>query len=138
MTGAKRRRLWLAASGVLFVGLLAAGSAFVSRSDGGTEAHSGGLYGTVTRGPTTPVCQEGKPCSEPASGAKLLFDRGGHVAANVVVAKDGSYSVRLAPGKYTIVVEPRPTVGRGIDPSRVRVSSGPPRELDLQIDTGIR
>lgn len=133
-------RLWLASSLVLLVGLLAAGVAFVSSSDGGAVAQrdSGGLYGTVTRGPTTPVCQTGKSCSEPASGAKLLFDRGGHVAARVVVAKDGSYSVRLAPGKYTIVVEPRPSVGRGIDPSRVRVSSGPRRELDLQIDTGIR
>jgi len=98
----------------------------------------GGLYGTVMRGPTTPVCWVGVPCSEPAAGARLLFVRHHHVAARVRVRVNGRYAVRLAPGVYTVVVAPRPPIGAGIRPHRVRVFAGPPRELDFWIDTGIR
>ena len=97
-----------------------------------------GLYGMVSRGPTTPVCVMGKPCSAPAAGAKLLFRRSGHVYGRVTVAKNGSYAVHLPPGVYVVVVKPAPRIGRGIEPRRVRVRPGPARERDFQIDTGIR
>jgi hypothetical protein len=90
------------------------------------------------RGPTTPVCRKGTPCSEPASGAKLLFEQDRVVVATAVVAKNGSYSVVLPFGAYTVAVAPPPSIGRGIEPRMVRVSAGPARRIDFRIDTGIR
>ena len=116
--------------------MLLAGCGGGSTTSPGDE--KGGLYGTVTRGPTTPVCQEGIPCSEPASGAKLLFSQAGEVVASVVVAKDGSYSVSVAPGTYTVAVAPPTPVGGGLNLDAVHVVAGPARKLDFQIDTGIR
>jgi len=118
---------------LLAVGALGLGGALVGCGGG-----KGGLYGTVTRGPTSPVCRAGVPCSEPASGARLVFERDGRVAAQVVVAKDGSYSVSLAPGTYVVGVAPQPTIGRGVDARTVRVTAARARRLDFQIDTGIR
>ena len=56
--------------------------------------------------------------------------------ASVVVAKDGSYSVSLAPGIYTVSSMPL-QVG-GLQPGTVRVVAGRIRNVDFQIDTGIR
>ena len=92
----------------------------------------------VTRAPTSPVCQMGVPCSEPASGARLIFTQDSRTVAQVVVAKDGSYSVSLPPGTYTVAVWGRPTIGRGLEPSTVRVVAGKARSVDFRIDTGIR
>jgi hypothetical protein len=108
---------------------------------GGPRSNHGGmgrLYGTVTRGPTTPVCQEGTPCSRPASGARLVFTTPGGVARSVVVAKDGSYSVWLRGGTYNVSASPQPSVGRGLEPGTVRVDGGHARTVDFSIDTGIR
>jgi hypothetical protein len=118
--------------------LLAVG-ALAGCGGGGTSpgSRTGGLYGTVTRGPTSPVCRAGIPCWEPASGARLLFRQNGRAAASVVVAKDGSYSVKLAPGTYTVAVPPQPSVG-GITPMTVRVVAGRTRKVAFQVDTGMR
>jgi len=96
----------------------------------------GGLHGVVTRGPTTPVCQVGKPCSEPAAGAVLLFSRGGRAATRVRTGVDGRYSVHLPAGIYTVRLKPPQRIG-GLSPSRVRVRTAMDR-LDFRIDTGIR
>jgi hypothetical protein len=98
----------------------------------------GGLHGTVTRGPTTPVCTVGIPCSAPATGALLLFERNGRVAARARVGAGGRYSIRLAPGSYLVVVAPKPRLGFGIRPRRVYVAGGRSKRVDLSIDTGIR
>ena len=97
-----------------------------------------GLHGVVMRGPTQPVCVQGVPCSEPAAGVTLRFVGHHHVAARARVRKNGTYSVRLAPGIYTVLSAPRSSIGTGVRPHRVRVSIGPPRQLDFFIDTGIR
>jgi len=96
----------------------------------------GSLHGTVTRGPTTPVCRTGTPCSGPGSGQRLIFKGAGRSATSVVVAKDGSYSVSLPSGVYAVAVLPL-QVG-GIEPSTVRVAAGQDRSVDFQIDTGMR
>jgi len=98
----------------------------------------GGLNGTVTRGPTTPVCKVGVPCSEPAAGAVLVFERGGRVAAHVRTDTQGRYAVKLAAGTYVVEVAPRPRIGTGIRPRTVRVVGGSTRRVDFSIDTGIR
>ena len=102
------------------------------------HGEAGSLYGTVTRGPTSPVCRAGMPCSEPAGGARLVFAAKGRADAIVVVAKDGSYSVTLAPGVYTMAVSPRQPIGGGVQPATVRVVAGRTRNVDFLIDTGIR
>ena len=96
------------------------------------------------RGPTTPVCQIGTPCSEPARGAVLnFFTPGASVGAGIAfVKKNGAYSVSLAPGVYSVTwvyfhAGP-PVVGRGIEPATVRVVAGQNRRVDFRIDTGIR
>src|SRR4051794_12313464 len=96
-----------------------------------------GLHGVVTRGPTTPVCQVGKPCSEPAVGTVLVFSRGGRVAGRVRAGAGGRYTARLAPGLYAVRVSPPRHIG-GLKPSQVRVTAGAPRRVDFQVDTGIR
>jgi len=96
-----------------------------------------GLHGVVTRGPTTPVCRVGTPCSEPAVGALLVFSRGGRETARVRTGAGGRYSVRLPPGLYAVRVSPPQRIG-GLTPREARVRSGVNRRLDFQIDTGIR
>lgn len=95
-----------------------------------------GLHGVVTRGPTTPVCRVGTPCSEPAVGAVLVFSRGGRDAARVRTGAGGRYSVRLPLGSYAVRVSPLQRIG-GLAPRTVRVRTGMNR-VDFQIDTGIR
>jgi hypothetical protein len=97
-----------------------------------------GLHGIVTRGPTTPVCRVGIPCSAPAAGAVLVFSREGHVVARITVGARGRYTVRLAPGLYAVTVSPTPKIGSGIQPRTVRVPRGLDVRQDFSIDTGIR
>jgi hypothetical protein len=99
---------------------------------------AGGLHGAVRRGPITPVCTVGTPCSAPAAGAVLLFERGGHLAARVHVDAHGRYAVQLAPGVYAVELGPKPRVGLAIRPRTVRVVRGRARRIDFSIDTGIR
>ncbi len=97
-----------------------------------------GLHGTVTRGPTTPVCRVGVPCSAPAVGAVLVFSRTGHTPARVRAGAGGLYSIRLAPGYYTVTIGQMPRIGFGIRPNQVHVTRGSFARLDFSIDTGIR
>ena len=96
-----------------------------------------GLHGVVTRGPTQPVCQVGKPCTEPAVGATLAFVRGGRIVARVRTGAGGRYAVRLAPGLYAVRVVPKQDLG-GLRPGGVRVRRGVDARVDFAIDTGIR
>ena len=91
-----------------------------------------GLYGTVMRGPITPVCVEGVPCSAPAAGAVLVFTQGA-VVARVTVASDGSYRLRLPAGTYAVRSGKKP-----LEPTVARVYTGRMARLDFSIDTGIR
>jgi hypothetical protein len=95
-----------------------------------------GLHGTVTRGPTQPVCRVGKPCSAPAVGATLSFVRAGH-ATTIHAGKGGRYALRLAPGLYIVRLIPQQKIG-GLKPTQVRVRRGVDARVDFAIDTGIR
>jgi len=124
-----------------WVTLLGVGVAALAGCVGGhatTYTGASGLHGVVTRGPTQPVCRQGVPCSEPAAGATLRFVHNGRLTARAHVGKNGTYSVRLAPGAYRVVSAPQSNIGTGVRPHRVRVVSGEPRRLDFFIDTGIR
>lgn len=97
-----------------------------------------GLRGVVMRGPTSPVCVVGQPCSEPAAYVTLVFSRGGVDVGRVTTTRDGRYRLRLAAGDYGVRLRRRPTIGRGLEPTRVRVVAGVMRRVDFSIDTGIR
>ena len=97
-----------------------------------------GLHGTVSRGPTTPVCRVGVPCSAPVVGAVLVFSRRGQAAARVRTGVGGRYSVHLEPGYYTVAISSVARIGFGLSPTRVHVAPDLDAHLDFSIDTGIR
>jgi hypothetical protein len=92
---------------------------------------TGGLQGKVARGPITPICTLGKPCSAPARGLTLSFSRDGKVVARVKTGNDGTYRVNLPAGRYFVLgVQP-------VRPQQVSVGSGV-RHVDFTFDTKIR
>jgi hypothetical protein len=96
------------------------------------------LHGTVMRGPTTPVCQVGKPCNAPMAGAVLVFRRNGVVAARARSDANGRYSVRLRLGTYGVSLAVRPKLGSGLKPQTVTLRRVAPTRIDFFVDTGIR
>jgi hypothetical protein len=96
------------------------------------------LHGTITRGPTTPVCQVGKPCTAPMSGAVLVFTRNGVVAARARSDSHGHYSLRLRLGTYTVSMAVRPKIGSGVKPQTITLRRAVSTRIDFFVDTGIR
>jgi hypothetical protein len=99
-----------------------------------------GLHGTVTRGPTVPVCRQTQPCTAPVQ-ATLVFRRTGTgpMAGRLYrtrSAADGRYRVVLLPGYYTVSTVER--IGLRMYPRAVHVRAGHNDKLDFKIDTGIR
>jgi hypothetical protein len=97
-----------------------------------------GLRGIVTRGPTTPVCQDSEPCEEPAPGVVLQFRRAGSLVAQTRTGSAGGYRVKLRPGTYAVTTPTRPRVGTGLTPRAARVPRGRVARVDFHIDTGIQ
>jgi hypothetical protein len=95
-----------------------------------------GLQGIVTKGPTTPVCRQGEPCSAPAQ-VTLLFHRGAHTY-RTRSGPGGRYRILLVPGYYTVTTLQRIGIGRNIRPQAVHVRRAHMDRLDFSIDTGIR
>jgi len=118
-------------SRVRFLVVLAA--ALVLGGPASAATVSSGLYGTVERGPVTPVCVAQQPCSAPAVGAVLTFWRNSSMAGRTTVTSDGSYRVHLPSGFYTVRASQK-----RIEPTTVRVIRGRMVRLDFSIDTGIR
>jgi hypothetical protein len=96
----------------------------------------GSAHGTVMRGPITPVCSVGTPCSAPARHVTLFFTRHG-VTRKTTTDERGRYRIRLAAGLYSIRTNQRP-FGTTPQPNKVRVRGGRDVRVDLHIDTGIR
>jgi hypothetical protein len=95
-----------------------------------------GFHGTVFKGPTTPVCRAGQPCSAPAQ-VTLVFRRGTRTyRARSTPA--GVYRINLPAGYYTVSTVERIGILRNIRPQRVHVRAGFNDKLNFQIDTGIR
>ena len=94
--------------------------------------NNGALEGTVFRAPATPTCVKGQPCSRPAPGVSLGFQKGGNVAW-IKTRKDGSYKIAIPAGRYSVTV-----TGAPVRPREVSVKPGRVRHLDFVIDTKIR
>jgi hypothetical protein len=93
---------------------------------------AGVLWGSVTIGPLTPVCQMGTPCSGPAKRATLTFSRPGHTVSTKTDVL-GHYRLTLPVGTWTV----RTSVGMRITPVTIIVRAGTHR-ANFDVDTGIR
>jgi hypothetical protein len=115
-------------------------AAFLALSGSAAAAGTSGLWGVVTRGPTTPVCRAGVPCSGPAAGVRLVFARGGVVRGRAVTSRAGRYRIALTPGIYAIKLGSSSAGRPGFlhAPVAARVVAGRYRRVDVSIDTGIR
>ena len=103
---------------------------------GAAGSSGGGLHGRVLRGPVSPVCVVGKPCSVPAA-VTLAFVRGQTEVARVRSASTGAYRVTLPPGDYVVRPAFRHPLWR-LAPSRVHVPVGRYARVNFLLDTGIR
>jgi Carboxypeptidase regulatory-like domain len=95
-----------------------------------------GLYGTVRRGPITPVCTVGVACDAPARNITLTFSRTGLVR-KTQTNEQGAYRLGLPPGIYSMRTNSRP-FGQTPRPARVHVRAGHTDKISFTIDTGIR
>ncbi|HEX4526228.1 MAG TPA: carboxypeptidase-like regulatory domain-containing protein [Gaiellaceae bacterium] len=91
------------------------------------------LHGTVTIGPTTPVCKAGVPCTKPAAHVTLTFVRAGRTLR---AATDGlgHYRIALPAGTWRV----RASAGMRMAPTSIVVPSARTARRDFAIDTGIR
>ena len=96
-----------------------------------------GLYGAVHRGPITPVCRVDVPCDEPAH-VTLVFSRVGRTTMRVHTRPDGTYRIRLRPGRYSVRTDSPSMFERNPKPSAVTVPRTGYRRVNFFIDTGIR
>jgi hypothetical protein len=98
-----------------------------------------GLHGTVSKGPITPVCRVGQPCSAQAH-VTLIFRRtiGATRVYRTRTTTAGAYRITLPAGYYTVTTAERIGIDRMIRPQRVHVRAGYNDKLDFRIDTGIR
>jgi hypothetical protein len=109
---------------------------------GGTAPASiaqSGLWGVVRRGPITPVCVAGRPCSAPAPNVTLVFSRNGVVVSRATTNRLGKYRVPLRAGNYMVKLATTGLlIGRGLQPSSVHVAASRYSRVDFMLDTGIR
>ena len=118
----------------LAAALVVAGT--LATTAGGATSPSG-LYGIVKKGPTTPVCRQGKPCDAPAQ-VTLIFRRAGRDMARVRSAATGAFRIALAPGIYAVRTLEKIGIARNIKPANIHVRAGHWDRIDFLIDTGIR
>lgn len=103
----------------------------------------GVLEGKVSIGPICPVerippdpqCQ---PTEETYHAWPVAVFEGKHKVTNIVVKTDGTFSVELPPGTYTMDYEKQQHFGKGTLPATVVIKPGKTTTLDIDIDTGIR
>jgi hypothetical protein len=93
-----------------------------------------GLYGVVTRGPTTPVCRVDVPCTKPYGHSTLVFSRLA-MTRRVTTDAQGKYRIALPAGRWSLRVQ---DAHFGWRPSAVTVPSARYAKLNVFVDTGIR
>lgn len=108
----------------------------LSNLHGPSTALTATVTGTVTEGPTTPVCMVGRPCDQPVANHTLeAIDASGKIAAQTTTATDGSYTLKLAPGNYTLVLVPK--LGMSVNGSQLTAVSGA-QTHNIAVDSGLR
>jgi hypothetical protein len=119
--------------------LLAAAVTALAATAGATSSTArSGLYGSVRLNPAIPVCTVATPCSKPLPDFPLVFSREGRRVARVRTDGRGHYRVALPVGVYTVATTRPRGIGRGLEPTRVRVAAARYRRVDFDYDSGIR
>jgi hypothetical protein len=119
------------------------GSVELVSEEGDAMPDATGVRGTVTAGPTCPVVTDppDPSCADrPVAGAVLVFtDGAGAEVARTTSLADGTFSVELAPGAYSLVAQPVDGLMGTPAPIDLQVEDGQPmREIPVPYDTGIR
>jgi len=96
-------------------------------------AHAGPTCPVETN-PPDPACAD-RPV---ANAVILVFDPSGTQVAEARTAADGTFSVLLPPGRYTLVPQPVEGLMGTASQQEVMVGGGPVGGIDLSYDTGIR
>jgi hypothetical protein len=111
-----------------------------SRSGAVTPLAATGVQGVVLAGPTCPAERAGESsCVRAVSGATILaLDLSGSEVGRAVSDASGAYFLRLSPGAYEIVPQAVQGLMGVAAKTSVTVADGPPVQLDLEYDTGIR
>ena len=102
-----------------------------------TATAPSGIRGNVIRGPLSPVCREGTPCTGPAGGVVLIVLRGGQRIAKTTTTAAGTYRFVLPPGTY-VVRTLRTSMAGSLQPHTVRVRQARFTIANFEIDTGLR
>ena len=93
------------------------------------------LTGVVTVNPVSPVCIADKPCTAAITNHTIeALDLSGNIAASTKTDSKGKYTLRLHPGRYTLVLVP--AVGLGVGTPVLVV--GGTNVVDVTLDSGIR
>jgi hypothetical protein len=126
---------------VLVVALLAAcGDGSSATTTGAATTYS--IAGYAHAGPTCPVVLDPP---DPACADRPVQDAGilvlaedGVVVARTVTQADGSFTVQVPPGSYTVVFQPVQGLLGTAPPQEVVVVDAPVAGVDGAYDTGIR
>jgi len=91
------------------------------------------VSGTLTLGPTSPVCSVSKPCTAPIANHEV--DIVGSIPAKTYSDAQGRFTVYLPPGNYSITLNPQ--VGQG-NKSWPFTVTNQPVTLPISVDSGMR
>jgi hypothetical protein len=120
------------------ISAIAAVVAFALFATVAAGARSGsGLRGKVLIEPGFPVCRVGEPCSRPAADTLLYFSTRGRLVRRTRTKDDGTYRIKLAPGRYKVAA-PGLGLSRNLDPVQVVVPRARFRRVDFTLDIGIQ
>jgi hypothetical protein len=129
-----RRRIITGAGAATCVAALAS----VEVTGGASAGPSSGLSGHVLYGPTCPVQRIGQRCERPYRATiRVLREPTRTLAATTRSATDGTFRVRLAPGRYLL----EPQSGRPFPTSRPQTVTAHPHRytnVTIRYDSGIR
>jgi len=109
----------------------------MSSGNSNSQTGSANLSGTVTQGPTGPICSDTTSCYGPVANHTIeAVDTSNNIAATTKTDSAGKYSFQLKPGHYVLKLVPQ--VGpSALSNNEVDVTSGS-KELNLTVDSGIR
>jgi len=102
----------------------------------GTRTTSG-VTGRVTASPTCPVERVDDPCPPQPVSATIKAQKASRTVARTRSDANGDYSMRLAPGRYTLVVQTGSRFPR-CPATAVTVPRNQVVTADISCDTGIR
>ena len=109
---------------------------------GGNAPLLSGVQGQATRGPISPVSQQGQPNDAPFPGVVIVIERqNGSEAARQITDSQGNFKIAVSPGVYEVVgLPPNGSSGPPTPeaPQTVAVVAGQYATVNVSYDTGIR